>query len=108
MDTRRSRRLASYAVTEEIPDDGRVGKKIHPSLVIPPITRPMLEPRALEVLDVFEGSCTLHFNPNSDAMKRKIPDIKYRSQYVDIDGERLANTRHIEWAYEKQRAARCG
>lgn len=47
------------------PDDGRIGKEIDWSLVIPSITRPVWEPPALEILDWFEEEVEEMYNPTS-------------------------------------------
>lgn len=57
-------------------DDCGIGKEIDWSLFIPPITRPVWEPPALEVLDEFEElfEDEANFNLRGDTWKAEYPD----------------------------------
>ena len=71
-----------------MPDDGRIGKEIDWSLVIPSITRPVWEPPALEVLDLLEEIAgdedVDFFNFNNEELKREFPDPEVRLGVFDL------------------------
>ena len=83
-----------------MPDDGRIGKEIDWSLVVPSIKRPVHEPPALEVLDFFDDCKDFSFNVASDRMKNAIPDIEARLLHMDLLSEILPLDKYFDWAKE--------
>ena len=92
--------------TEKHPDDGRIGKKIDWSLVIPSITRPTWEPPALEVLDFFETLDEFFdFDLSSDTMKAAWPEADVRTRMVDMMSECHPLRTYHAWVEETKKAA---
>lgn len=89
------------------PNDGRIGKEIDWSLVIPSITRPTWEPPALEVLDFFETIFEFSgFNINSDKMKTAWPDPEVRTRLVDLMCECHSLRTYHAWVVATQGTAK--
>lgn len=86
------------------PDDGRIGKQIDWSLVIPSVTRPVWEPPALEVLDPFDA--TFVFDLSSDKMKSIIPNTEVRMHIVDLACEIMPLFKYGKWVEETLEEAR--
>lgn len=61
-------------------DDGRTGKEIGWSSVIPSITRLVWEPPALEILDAFKDDEHFTFDLNNDKMKAEYSGREGRLQ----------------------------
>lgn len=97
-------------MAKKIVNDGRIGKEINWSLVIPSITRPVWEPPALEVLDRFEeflehADHQDSLNLNNPWLISEFPDVGLRCRYVDVVCEGVALSRHLKWAEETHTAA---
>ena len=92
--------------TEKRPDDGRIGKEIDWSLVIPAITRPTWEPPALKVLDFFETLDEFfNFDLSRNAMKDVWPDLNVRTRMVDMMSECHPLQTYHAWVEETKNAA---
>lgn len=94
--------LANKPPCDSPPDDGRIGKPVDWSLVIPSITRPISEAPALEVLDFFEilmEDGYFSFNMSSESMKAAFPDPDIRLRFVDLMCECNSLQRYQNWAW---------
>lgn len=84
---------------ENWPDDGRIGKEIDWSLVVPSITRPVGEPPALEVLDELEDDDMegFSFNLRDESMSTTLPHLEFRLWYLDLICEILPLDLYNDW-----------
>lgn len=90
-----------------MPDDGRIGKSIDWSLVIPSIIRPVWEPPALEVLDRFEeANAEFSLNLKHSKFKIEILDDEARLQLLDLLYEVVPLNVFGKWAKESRGTAR--
>lgn len=78
------------------------GVEIDPAKVIPSLTRPVWEPPALEVLDMFESK---EWENEMEAWEKSIPDVTVRTGYVDLMMELATIIRYGEWILETGMAA---
>lgn len=93
-------------MTDTGPNDGRIGKEIDWSLVVPSITSRTWEPPALEVLDEWEDEEDYNFNLQSDEMKSKFPNIELHLQLVDLMCEIAPLGKYLDWAGGTLKTAR--
>ena len=70
------------------------GLPINPSHVISSLSRPVYEPPALEVLDMFESK---EWEDEIEAWEKSIPDVEVRTRYVDLMMELATGVRYGEW-----------
>ena len=70
------------------------GLPINPSHVISSLSRPIYEPPALEVLDMFESK---EWEDELEAWEKSIPDVEVRTRYVDLMMELATAVRYGEW-----------
>lgn len=70
------------------------GLPIDPSHVISSLSRPVYEPPALEVLDMFESK---EWEDEIEAWEKSIPDVEVRTRYVDLMMELATGVRYGEW-----------
>ena len=72
------------------------GKDIDPTLVIPSITRPVWEPPALEVLDIFETKFWERME--EEILAKAMPNITIRTEALDHHRLLLVISRYAIWA----------
>lgn len=78
------------------------GLPINPSQVISSLSRPVYEPPALEVLDMFESK---EWEDEIEAWEKSIPDIEVRTRYVDLMMELATAVRYGEWVVQTGKKA---
>lgn len=78
------------------------GLPINPSHVISSLSRPVYEPPALEVLDMFESK---EWEDEIEAWEKSIPDVEVRTRYVDLMMELATGVRYGEWVVQTGKEA---